>query len=158
MRLNIGKLTKQLNGKGIKQIQKQICGELIGFGCYRSVYALKGNPDYVVKIEDDPTTGTFANITEWRNYINNREWKFLADYLAPCELITEDGRVLIQRRVTFKSKELYPTHVPIMFTDIKTANFGWIGKQFVCCDYAYIPVCVVQKGGIKMQRVENWID
>ncbi len=158
MRLNTKEIEKIIGGKSLPKIIKLLCGERIGFGCYRDVYILKHNSGYVVKIESDPSNGMFANVTEWRNFINNKEWAFLSDCLAPCELISEDGRVLIQRRITFKSKELYPKWIPIMFTDIKTSNFGWIGKKFVCCDYAYIPICIVQKGRPKMQKVKEWID
>lgn len=143
--------------KSLSGIVKALCGQQLGFGCYRDVYELKQNSQYVVKIQRDASDGMFANVTEWRNWINNERWDFLSNYLAPCLLITNNGRVLIQKRVTFKSKELYPQYVPVMFTDLKISNFGWIKDKFVCCDYAYIPLAFVQKGKSKMQQVK-WID
>ncbi len=156
--LNTTEIEKLIKGKKISGIIKAICGQKIGFGCYRDVYELKQNKDYVVKVEVDCTNGVFANVTEWRNWINNKDWKFLADFLAPCELITQDGRILIQRRVTFKSKELYPDRIPAMLTDIKTDNFGWIKNKFVCCDYAFIPFYIIKVGKNSMKKVKYWTD
>lgn len=129
-------LRKELQGKTVRQIKRSICGEKIGCGMYRDTYLLKSNPDYVVKIERNMSKAAFCNVTEWRNYIENREWKWLAEWLAPCEMISIDGIVLIQQRVRYKTRKDYPKHIPACFTDMKLDNFGWIGDKFVCCDYA----------------------
>lgn len=136
--LNLKKLPK-IKGKNFKQIIKLICGEFIGEGVYRDVYVLKQDPRFVVKIEPDPSKAQFANVTEWRNYIEWHDHYVVSGGLAPCESISEDGQVLIQCRVNWKDKRRkdYPTHIPGIFTDLKLKNFGWIGNQFVCCDYSF---------------------
>ena len=156
MKLNFKTLQKKLLGKGIKQQMKILCGEKIGSGLYREVFVLKENPSFVVKVERDQSTGQFANVTEWRNYIDNREWKWFAKYLASCEFISASGRILIQRRLEHRDKKEYPKKIPAMFTDTKYKNFGWIGNQFVCCDYSFIPFYIVRKGGKKFKRAKWW--
>lgn len=88
-KLNTKYLIKLLKGKKLNQAYKLICGERLGQGLYRDVYVLKQNPDYVVKIERDPYTYQFANVTEYKNYINNKEWKWFEQWLAPVELINQ---------------------------------------------------------------------
>lgn len=119
---------------------------MLGSGCYRDVYVLKQNPNYVVKIERDPSTGAFCNVTEWRNWVTYKDFKFLSDWLAPCELITETGQMLIQRRVTHKRRKDYPKYVLAVLCDLKLNNFGWIGDKFVCCDYPFIPFYHLKTG------------
>jgi len=150
-------LPKLFEGKTVNSIHKKMCGELIGQGLYRDVYILKQNPAFVVKIERDMTGGNFANAMEWRNYINNKEWKFLADYLAECIAITQTGQVMIQRRVEHRSKKEYPKMIPAMFTDTKYKNFGWTGAgKFVCCDYSFIPFFTIKVGHNSMKKAKWW--
>ena len=149
--LKTKELIEQMQNISIVQLKKRICGEQIGKGLYRNVYVLKQNPNYVVKIEGDLTTTQFANVTEWRNYINNKEWKWFEEWLAPCEMINETGQVLIQRRIEHKRRKDYPKYIPVMFTDLKLKNFGWIGDRFVCCDYSFIPFYIITTGKSKMK-------
>jgi hypothetical protein len=138
--------------KSSKEIITKFRGKKLGRGTYRNVYAMKGSPDYVLKIELYQGLRTFANVTEWRNWSDNRLWIWLAQYLAPCLWISEDGKILIQRRVTFKEKKHYPKEIPALFTDTKIQNFGWIGNQFVCCDYSFFVICI-GKGNRPMKKV-----
>jgi len=86
---------------------------------------------------------------------NNKEWKWFGKYLAPIELINETGDILVQRRVEFKEKKFYPKKIPILFTDIKQANFGWIDGQFVCCDYAYLLMLTIKTDSSRYKNA-NW--
>lgn len=144
-------ILETLKGKSLRQIKKAICGEYISSGIHRDVYVMKTNPRYVVKIENpEPTCahwtpGTFANVTEWRNYLNHKDWPPFASAVAPCVAINETGTVLIQRRIRKHAKKHYPPLVLSLFTDIKYDNFGWIGKRFVCCDYPFIPLSLPHK-------------
>lgn len=140
--------------KTVGQIVDRMCGEMIGSGQYRNVYVCKAHPDYVVKIERDMSKANFANAMEWRNYVDNRTWKFLSPWLAPCILINENGTVLIQRRVSLegKTRKDYPKKIPAFFTDLKVTNFGWIGKRFVCCDYSFF----VLTTGKRMKTARWW--
>lgn len=135
---------------------KELCGEYVSSGLHRDVYVLKCNDNFVVKVERNMKNGDFANVCEWRNYINNKEWDWFEKWLSPCELISIDGRFLIQRRAYHKDKSEYPKKIPSMFTDTKYKNFGWIGKRFVCLDYSYIPFFIVKVGGKKMKKAKWW--
>jgi hypothetical protein len=154
-KLNTKEIGKLITGKKVNQIVKLLCGELIGKGVYRDVYVLKQNPDYVVKIEREPDYGQFANVTEWRNYINYKEWKFLAEWLAPCELINETGQILIQARINWdgKRRKDYSKEIPSVFTDTKLKNFGWLGDKFVCCDYSFF---CIYPGKSSMKKPKWW--
>lgn len=143
-------------GLSVRQLRVKICGKVIGKGMYRTVYELKRDPDYVVKIERDPSRGTFANVTEWRNYINNKDWNYLKDWLAPCIGINETGQVLIQQRIRHGRRKDYPKYVPAIFTDLKLSNFGWIGDKFVCCDYSYFTPYIITAGKSKMKYAKWW--
>jgi len=151
------KLLTPIKGRDMNAIRKNICGEQIGHGLYRDVYELKFDPRYVVKIEVDMSQAVFANATEWRNYINNKEWKWFEQWLAPCMLISETGQWMIQRRVNWKNKTKkdYPKEIPSMFTDTKYDNFGWIGNRLVCCDYSYIPFTLPKT---QTKRAKWWGD
>ena len=155
-KLNFGAWIGKDKNISIKELKKKLCGELIGVGLYRDVYVLKQDSNYVVKIERDMSHGTFANATEWRHYINNREWDWFEQWLAPCELITETGQLLIQRRIEHRKRKDYPKYIPAIFTDTKLSNFGWIGDRFVCCDYSFIPFYFIKVGKSKMKRAKWW--
>lgn len=135
-KLNLKQLNNLIDNKPIKEIKKLICGELLGSGVDRSVYILKQNENYVVKFERNMKNGSFANACEWRNFIDNQE-TWLAKYLAPCVMITESSQFLIQKRAYHKRRKEYPKYIPVVFTDLKLTNFGWIDDQFVCVDYVF---------------------
>ena len=143
---------KLLKGKSVSQILKKVCGEFIGYGLYRDVYVLKQFPEYVVKIERDMSTANFANVTEWRNWIDNKDWEWFSKWLAPCEMISETGQVLIQKKVQVKERKFYPKKIPACFTDRKTENFGFINDQFVCCDYSLL----INSSQPRKMRNANW--
>ncbi len=143
-----------LKGKKVNQTIKLICGDKIGSGAHRDVYILKQNPEYVVKIERDMSNGNFANVTEWRNYIDNKYWTWFEQWLAPCEMINETGQILIQRRVVPGRRKDYPKYIPKRFTDLKITNFGWIGDRFVCCDYSYL--MELMERGNKLKYAKWW--
>lgn len=122
----------------VKKFKKDFCGDFINNGIHRDVYIFKPDERYVVKIERNTKGTDFTNASEWRNYINCVSWTQFSKWLAPCEYISWSGRILIQRRIKHKAPELYPKKIPSLFTDLKYSNYGWIGKQFVCCDYPFL--------------------
>lgn len=154
--MKIDQLINIIKTTSLSRIRRKFCGRVLGYGTWRDVYELKGDPDYVIKIEAEPRFRVFANATEYRNWESNRHWTWLAPYLAPILYISECGRVLIQRRVIFKEKKFYPKVIPAVFTDTKIQNFGWIDDRFVCCDYSFFVICV-GKGDHPMKRVK-WED
>lgn len=145
--------SKLLRGRTLSEIHRLDCGKYLGSGVHRNVYEHKRFPrKYVIKIEGDPSKGDFANVMEWRNYINNRDWKFLADFLAPCEAINETGQVLVMRRTTPIPAGGYPKEIPAIFTDTKKSNWGLLDGKPVCHDYSFFPIYFITKGGKKMKR------
>lgn len=137
----------------IKGALHKYCGELIGNGLNRDVYALKFNPDYVVKIQ---RTQSFDNIIEWQVWLAV-SYSDLNEWFAPCIIINETGTVLVQKRVRAKMKKFYPKKLPVFFTDFKYANYGFIGDQFVCCDYAGVldRLFYLDKGNLRNVRWWN---
>lgn len=135
-------------------IYKRFCGEKIGFGMYRDVYLLKDNPYWVLKFEKADSK-RWCNIAEWLAYDQFRWYAKLAQYLAPNYFIEGSGRILIQRRVKHKDISEYPIRLPSIFTDLKRTNYGFIGEQFVCCDYPFLAW-----GGYNpfYMRKANWWD
>ena len=150
---SLNSIVKLLKGKTVAQVKKQLCGELLGSGVYRDVYVFKQSPQHVIKIERDMSTANFTNVTEWRNYIDLREWKSFSKYLAPCEAISQTGQILVQQRIRHGQKNEYPKQIPAYFTDIKRSNYGWIGTQFVCCDY---PMLLSVTKSKNPQKKVNW--
>ena len=143
-----------IRGKSIGRIIKTCCGEKIGSGSCRDVYAFKQYPEYVIKIERDPSGGDFANVCEWKNWVNHRQWNLIGEWLAPCIAINETGQVLVQRRVRPGRRKDYPKYIPVLLTDLKLENFGWIGKKFVCCDY---PMLIMPEPKKKMKYAKWWV-
>lgn len=138
---------------GVNDIVKELCGDKIGAGVYRDVFFLKADQGYVVKVERDMSRAMFANVTEFRNYVNNKDWDLLRDWMAPCEGINQTGQILIEERVYWDGKKCkdYPTHIPDMLTDIKRSNFGWLKNgNFVCCDYSFMVLAT--KGKMKYAK------
>lgn len=131
-------LAKKIAGLSEKEIIKKVCGTRIATGTYRYVYEIKDFPDWVIKIERFPNLYMFCNVCEFRNYINHKNWDNFGEYLAPCEMINITGSVMVQRKVEFRPMDQYPDKIPSLFTDTKYQNFGWIGDQFVCCDYPFL--------------------
>lgn len=129
------------NIKSVSSFKKQYCGQHLGTGTYREVFIFAPDDKWVVKIETDMTQLEFINALEYHNWNWNRFFTAFNKFLAPCLTISKCGRVLIQRRVTREidgRKKSYPTHLPNWITDTKRQNFGWLGKQFVCCDYPHL--------------------
>jgi len=117
-----------------------ICGKYIGGGSTRMVYEYRLDPRYVVKVEY--AEATFGdNIIEWRIWDNVKHTTDgTKDWFAECLHISPNGRILVQRRTNplhTKHENKLPEKIPAWFTDIKRDNFGWIGNQVVCHDYAY---------------------
>jgi len=113
-----------------------LCGKLIGEGAHRIVYACKLRPDLVVKVENG-TLRFFANVLEDRFYADNRYYKKVADWLAPVEYMSPDGRLLLMKRADpIPDNYSMPARIPAWLTDLKRENFGLIEGRLVCIDYA----------------------
>jgi hypothetical protein len=116
-----------------------LAGDFIGSGIHRKVFACTLRPELVVKVEyDEPRS--FANVHEMRFWNDNEDRKAVADWLAPCEFLSPDGRLLLQYRVDpLPSDYVVPKYLPYFLGDLKRANFGLYQGRFVCVDYSMTP-------------------
>lgn len=112
-------------------------------------------PGYVVKIQKDKDN--HDNVMEyemWCNVFHEEEKK---KWLAEVAWISTNGRIMIQKKaelITDKNKKKIPEMIPTFLTDVKYENFGFIGKQFVCFDYAFSPMICV--GNISVKRMKKF--
>lgn len=113
-----------------------LCGERIGSGIHRDVFECNLRPEFVVKVEIAQTYRYFANVHEMKFWDDWCLHEPVAKWLAPCEFLSPDGRILLQRRIEpIRTSEL-PDKLPGFLTDIKPCNFGYHNGRIVCCDYA----------------------
>jgi hypothetical protein len=113
------------------------CGNLLGQGIHRSVFECKLRDDLVVKVEKQDPLRNFSNIFEMQLWDDNQYCKEIAKWLAPCEFLSPDGRVLLQKKcspVPYDYK--LPLNMPTFLTDLKRENFGILNGNLVCVDYA----------------------
>ncbi len=128
-----------------------LCGKEIGSGIHRTVFECKIRPDLVVKVENE-CYREFANVLEMRFWNDQQHYKKIADWLAPCEFLSPDGRILLQKRADpLSENEKLPFLMPSWMTDIKRDNFGRIDGKLVCIDYAY----TLPNPNIKLKKA-NW--
>lgn len=124
------------------------CGGEIGSGIHRTVFECKVRPDLVVKVENQ-VYRDFANVKEMKFWCDNRDYEKVAKWLAPCEFLSPDGRILLQRRADpLGSSEKLPSMVPSFLGDLKRDNFGRIDGRLVCVDYA---ITIIDPG-IKLKK------
>ena len=113
-----------------------LCGEKIGEGIHRTVYECLVRPDLVVKVENDDYR-YFANVIEQKFWNDWENYEKISRWLAPCEYLSPDGRILLQKRCDpIASGGALPDQLPAFLTDVKRSNFGWLEGRLVCLDYA----------------------
>lgn len=108
------------------------CGGIIGQGTSRSVYEYRMDSRLVLKID---SSGQFNNVAEWDIYHNLKSTPY-GKFLAPCVHISSCGRVLLQRKTKPVQLTDLPKDIPSFMSDSKLQNWGRIGKNIVCHDYA----------------------
>ena len=113
-----------------------LCGEKLGEGLHRTVYACKIRPDLIVKVEHDVDFRNFMNVFEDQFYADNEYFKKVSDWLAPIEFLSPDGRLLMMKRCDPIKDEEIPDRLPSWMTDIKADNFGRLNGRIVLVDYA----------------------
>ncbi len=134
-----------------EDLYNMFCGDLIGEGVHRMVFDCKVRPDLVVKVERSDFR-YFANVFEmqfWSEYSGDES---IGKWLAPCEFLSPDGRILLQKRcdplpLNFE----FPEMMPSFLCDFKRGNYGLLDGNLVCVDYAMY--CV--KPSKRLKRV-NW--
>jgi hypothetical protein len=133
-----------------------VCGDFIGGGCSREVFQYALDENFVVKIEQDSRG---HNWLEW-NLWNMVRWTEHKKWFAECTWISTGGRILIQRKTSPLNKKpinKVPDDIPKYLTDIKPSNFGWIGNQLTCHDYAFTYDMLASNGGLnkRMQTTKG---
>lgn len=130
------------------------CGDLLGYGISRKVFACRFNASFVLKVEIPQVWRKFDNVREWETWADFRDNPKLAEWLCPCEMLSPDGRILMQRRADpLPSDYKMPEKIPEFLTDLKRENFGLYRGKFVCIDYA-LKICNISTKMIKA----NWRD
>lgn len=113
-----------------------LCGDKIGEGIHRTVYRCRIRNDLVVKVENGDYR-YFANVMEQKFWNDHQDYDKVARWLAPCEYLSPDGRILLQKRAEpLRDKDMKPDKLPAFLTDVKPDNFGWLNDRIVCVDYA----------------------
>lgn len=128
-----------------------LCGNKIGGGIHRTVFECRLRPDLVVKVEDSGDWRYFANVHEMKFWSDNQYTPKIAKWLTPCEFLSPDGRVLLQRRVEpLRSTDKLPDKIPSFLTDVKRDNFGILDGNVVCFDYAM----TIPSPSLRQKKVE----
>jgi hypothetical protein len=134
-----------------------LCGRFIGEGVHRKVFECKLRPDLVVKVEsvDDNGLRNFMNVFEMNFWDRNEYNKKVSEWLAPCEYLSPDGCILLQKKTEPVSKNVLPDKLPAFLTDIKPTNFGMLNGKIVCIDYAM----TIENPSVRMKSVKKqWKD
>lgn len=112
-----------------------LCGKKLGEGINRQVFDCTIRKDLVVKVETEEHRG-FANVFEYNFWNSYSEMPDVRKWLAPCEFISPDGRILLQKKCDkVPSNFKLPKKVPEFLTDLKVDNFGILNGKLVCVDY-----------------------
>ncbi len=116
-----------------------LCGENIGSGVYRDVFVSNLNHDHVIKVEREGSNCNMVEAMIWeeiREFKNDLAW--VKKWFAPVHWISPNGRILVMTKTNPKDHGRYtpPKKIPAFMWDVKLDNFGWIGKNYVCHDYA----------------------
>lgn len=133
---------------------KLVCGERLGGGVGREVYACRLDPNVVLKFERE--NRSFQNVLEWEFWQANEHAPETSKWLAPCRMISDCGIVLVQERTTpiHNFTEL-PVMIPSWATDLKAQNWGWLRGRPVAHDYGYTTAMSVSSKRLK--RAEWWV-
>lgn len=129
-----------------------LCDKFIGSGMSRDTYSSLLLPDCVVKVED--CARIFQNVLEWEIWQEVKNTKY-SKWFAPCEFISPNGSILIQKKTEPMPLKKLPEKMPSFFCDFKKGNYGWFENRVVCHDYglAYI----LNKGlNNRLKKVEWW--
>jgi hypothetical protein len=126
-----------MNGAAYEDAFNLLCGKLLGEGIHRKVFECRLRDDLVVKVESEENWRYFANVLEMRFWNDHEHYKKVADWLSPCEYLSPDGRILLQRKASpIVELSVLPEQVPAFLSDLKPENFGMLDGRLVCLDYA----------------------
>lgn len=130
-----------------------LCGEQLGVsGISRTTFALRYSDDAVIKIEN-PASGVFQNVIEWRAWQYIQHDERLAQFFAPCLEISQCGTVLIMARTAPLPDDLDEIELPEIIGDYKKMNLGMYKGNPVMHDYGLLnPIHLHRK--IRINKVK----
>lgn len=129
-----------------------VCGEELGNGAYRTVYAHCLDKTKVVKHDNGSNWSNINEFQIWSEYQDTP----LADWLAPVHFISARGLWLIQARTTPIPIGKYPKKVPAIFADLRPANWGMYKGRPVCHDYGNHSVFTLAKKPGSVLQAVTW--
>lgn len=123
-----------------------ILGEKLGEGETRAVYEYAFDPNWVVKIAKRHPNDNILEFDIWHLIKGTTESKWFAE----CKWLSPSGHLMLQRKT--KPIKYLPDLLPNVFTDIKLNNFGKIGNQVVCHDYAFSLIRYIYLSKFKLEK------
>lgn len=127
-----------------------LCGDKIGEGIHRTVYQCRLRDDLVVKVESQELR-FFANVMEDKFWADNLSYEKISQWLAPCEFLSPDARIMLQKRTQpIRDTDDIPDKIPSFLTDVKRENFGWLNGRLVCHDYAF----VITNPSVRLKKID----
>lgn len=124
-------------------------GNYLGHGVSRHVFEYAPDPKkWVIKID---CSSFNANALEYDVWGRVEHMPRVRQWLAPIKKMSRCGRVLMMARADMnRPREDYPKRIPGFLFDVKYENYGFIGKQLVCIDYAGAILEITKRGTIAM--------
>ncbi len=136
-----------------------LCGEQIGSGSTRRVYALKHDPSLVIKIEH--AARRFCNVTEydvWKEVRRSENAKWFAPVV---DIDIWGGALLMKRTQPITDDEFFDEikELPSFMSDTHPQNFGRLDGRIVCHDYGYHKALSVfgRKATMKPVKREDYL-
>jgi hypothetical protein len=133
-----------------EDLYSMIAGEKLGVGIYRKVGVYIPDLTLVIKVSEDEPIANFLDYRIWEELKDTA----YAKWVTPCVQISKCGVFLLQKRVEHRAKSDYPKMIPPFFMDTKYKNYGWIGNQFVGCDYSGFSITNGFNG--RMKKADWW--
>ena len=137
-----------------RDFARLFAGKKLGNGITRWVFENKQDPTCVLKFEVG-SGDMFQNVIEWKVWEAVRADRSLRRWFAPCVAISENGLVLIQKKVEPVGNRVRLKKVPDFLTDVKDANWGVYKGRLVCHDYGLMPLWYLLDKGKRMRR-SHW--
>lgn len=130
-------LKQELNAysnRSSAQFKRRFCGRKIGEGSYRQVYEFLIDDRFIVKIQRLPAFENNLESFIWDEICSSPN---IYRYFAEVIWKNNNGTVIVMEKIKVlsNSDRKLPARVPAFFSDLHPGNYGFKGRQIVCCDY-----------------------
>lgn len=135
-----------------------LCGKFLGSGSARSVFEYNLDPKYVIKVEPLNSNNNHVEFLIWEGvkYLQG-ELEWVKKWFAPVKWISPNGRLLVMEKTKPHDYEKSrPKKIPKFLSDVKPNNFGWLGENYVCHDYAQFYNMIQYPKGMQKINWEKW--